>query len=769
MKKLTKKTFRDIRINKSQFITIFLMVFLGVFVFSGIHSYMDGMKQSADNYYKNNNLQDLWLSGVNFTKKDLEDVKNIENVKNAERILNIRTKLENFDDISLDTNFIETNEISKMYVVDGESFDKDKKGVWIDSYLAKNLNLKVGDEITFSYENYKITEKILGLVTTPDHVYIVKDDSEIFPNHKNFGYVYLSIAECPIYDIISEDYIFNSIIVDVDDTSKLDETKADIENKIESAIAVTDREASASYVTYNSEIEEGQTYSSVFTAMFLFIAILSVITTMNRFVKKQRTQIGTLKALGFKNRKIVKHYISYGFFISIFASVMGIIVGNLVLGGFFMHTEMSYFEIPVYSTVIVPFVYILAVITVLLITAVTYLSCRKVLKEPAVEALRTEVPNVKASKFELTTKGIFKKLALSSRWNLRDITRNKARTAMGVVGVIGCTMLIVCAFGMLDTMNSYLNWQFDELYNFKYKLSISSTCTEDELTNITNTYGNQTSETLGIEIKKSDDTKETNIITINDASEYLRYSGHNKKFIKLKDDGVYITEKLAGKLGLNVGDEITWHVFGDSNWYTTKITGLNRDPQSQSLSATRKYTEELGIKYKPDSIYTNKDMSGIEKIDGIEIIQGIQKIKEGMESMLETTKTMVIILIVVSAILGFVIIYNLGVLSFSEKQYQFATLKVLGFKNKQIKKIFVKQNIWITIVGIIIGLPLGFLMLDYVFKNALGDNYDFSVNIRLISYLYASIGTAIVSLVVNHVLAKKVKTIDMVSSLKANE
>lgn len=769
MKKLTKKTFRDIRINKSQFITIFLMVFLGVFVFSGIHSYMDGMQKSADDYYKNNNLQDLWLSSMNFTKKDLEDVKNIENVKDAERILNIRTKLENFDDISLDTNFIETNEISKMYVADGESFDKDKKGVWIDSYLAKNLNLKVGDEITFSYENYKITEKILGLVTTPDHVYIVKDDSEIFPNHKNFGYVYLSIEECPIYDIISEDYIFNSIIVDVDDTSKLDETKADIENNIESAIAVTDREASASYVTYNSEIEEGQTYSSVFTAMFLFIAILSVITTMNRFVKKQRTQIGTLKALGFKNRKIVKHYISYGFFISIFASVMGIIVGNLVLGGFFMHTEMSYFEIPVYSTVIVPVVYILAVITVLLITAVTYLSCRKVLKEPAVEALRTEVPNVKASKFELTTKGIFKKLALSSRWNLRDITRNKARTAMGVVGVIGCTMLIVCAFGMLDTMNSYLNWQFDELYNFKYKLSISSTCTDDELTNLTSTYGSQTSETLGIEIKKSDDTKETNIITINDASEYLRYSGHNKKFIKLKDDGVYITEKLAGKLGLNVGDEITWHVFGDSNWYTTKITGLNRDPQSQSLSATRKYTEKLGIKYKPDSIYTNKDMSGIDKLDGVETIQSIKKIKECMESMLENTKTMVIILIVVSAILGFVIIYNLGVLSFSEKQYQFATLKVLGFKNKQIKKIFVKQNIWITIVGIIIGLPLGFLMLDYVFKTALGDNYDFSVNIRLISYLYASIGTAIVSLVVNHVLAKKVKTIDMVSSLKANE
>lgn len=133
MKKLTKKTFRDIRINKSQFITIFL----GVFVFSGIHSYMDGMQKSTDDYYKNNNLQDLWLSGMNFTKKDLEDVKNIENVKDAEQILNIRTKLENFDDISLDTNFIETNEISEMYVVDGEDFDKDKKEFGLIVILLK--------------------------------------------------------------------------------------------------------------------------------------------------------------------------------------------------------------------------------------------------------------------------------------------------------------------------------------------------------------------------------------------------------------------------------------------------------------------------------------------------------------------------------------------------------------------------------------------------------------------------------------------------------
>lgn len=605
MSKLNKKLFRDIRFNKSQFITIFLMVFLGVFVFAGIHSYMDGMKKSSDIYYEDYNLQDIWLVGKNFTNEDLENVKKLDNIKDAERILTVTTSLDNFDDVTLETNFIEQNNISKMYVIDGEKFDSNKSGVWLDSFLAKNLNLKVGDEITFTYQKYKITQKILGLINTPDHVYSIKDETEIFPNHNNYGYVYLSINEFPkdyIYDEIKgqtgitdnalimqtikdfdikDYYVFNSIIIDIDDTSKLDETKSNIENNIKSALAVTDRNSSSSYEAYNSEIEEGNTYSSVFTLLFLFIAILSVITTMNRFVKKQRTQIGTLKALGFKNSKIIKHYVSYGFYISLIASVLGIVIGTLTLGNFFLNMEMEYFEMPEYSTVIHQVVYILAVIVVLLVTFVTYLSCRKVLKEPAAEALRLEIPKVKKSKFNLTTKGVFKKASLSTRWNLRDIARNKGRSSMAIVGIIGCTMLMVCAFGMLDTMNSYLDWQFEKISDFKYKLSLEENYTDEELDNLTKEYGNATSMSLGIEIKNKD-VKETNIITVNDAKDYLRYTDHNREYMNLNDDGVYITEKLSDTLNLNVGDEITWHIFGDDTWHTNKIVGLNRDPRESA-------------------------------------------------------------------------------------------------------------------------------------------------------------------------------------------
>lgn len=762
MSKLTKKLLRDIKHNKMQFITIFLMVFLGVFVYAGIHAYMDGMQKSADDYYESNNLQDIWVSGKNFSEEDLDKIKTIPNVKDAERELTITTlyKEKSFD---LQTNFIESNNISKFYVIDGEGFNKEKSGLWMDYYLAKSQDIKVGDEMTLKYNNMEFKEKVLGLIEVPDHVYLAKDETEVFPNHNTFGYVYLSINEFP-----KDFQVFTSILVDVDDTSKLDETKTDIENNIKSALAVTDRESSLSYKSYQNEIDEGDTYSGVFTALFLIIAILSVVTTMNRFVKKQRTQIGTLKALGFKKRKIIVHYVSYGFYISIIASLIGIYAGAYSLGTYFLGEEMAYYEVPKYAISIKPSTYILALLVVILITVITYLSCRKILKEPASEALRVQMPKVKKAKFNLTSKGFLKNASVSTKWNLRDIVRNKSRSITAIVGVMGCTMLLVCAFGMLDSMNGYLDWEFNKINNFDYKITLKEDYTQEEFDNLTSKYGNNTSQTLGIEIKNGD-KKETNILTVNNAPDYLKYTDHNREYMDLKSDGVYITEKLGENNNLKIGDEIEWHILGDSNWRKTKIVGMNRDPQSQSLNMTKEFYESLGLDYKPDSIYTNENLENVKELDGAKAVQNLEELKKGVQNLLGTMKTLIVIMVIVASALGMIIIYNLGILSLSEKQYQFATLKVLGFKEKQVKKIFKKQNNWLTLIGLVLGLPLGFYMTDFIFKMALADDYDFGAQIKVVSYLFAVVGTLVVGFVVNWRLAKKIGKIDMVSSLKGNE
>lgn len=184
---------------------------------------------------------------------------------------------------------------------------------------------------------------------------------------------------------------------------------------------------------------------------------------------------------------------------------------------------------------------------------------------------------------------------------------------------------------------------------------------------------------------------------------------------------------------------------------------------------TRKYLESLGIKYTPDSLYINSDLTNTKEITNVEVISDIDNLKEGMSNMLQTMKTMIVLIIGIAVILGVVIIYNLGILSYTEKQYQFATLKVLGFKDKQIKKIFIKQNNIIAVISIILGLPAGFYLTDWLFKTAIEESYDFGAHINLQTYVFAAIGTFIISYVVFKILAKKIRKIDMVTSLKGNE
>lgn len=789
---LKKKMFRDIKQNLSQFITIFLMVLIGVMVYVGIEAYMDGMTSAADNFYKNNNIQDLNVMG-NLSDKDLDKIKSLDNVKDAEKKLVVNAIDKDNKDKTYLLSFIDSNNISKFHVMDGEKFDVNKKGAWVDNFYAEKNNLKVGDTIKIKYDTFSLEEKILGLINVPDHIYDVKDESELVPNRENFGFVYLSVNEIPesyikdlvmkemkitdekifdkyVKDFNYKEYIpYNYIMVDVNKKKNVKSVKEDIEDNVSNAKAIVKIEDTLSYQRYQGEIDEGASYVGIFSGLFLFIAMLSVITTMTRVVKKQKLQIGTMKALGIKNSKIVMHYVGYGFFVSLAAAIVGIILGKYFIGTFFLNMEMDYFEVPNGVPVVKPLSYLVALLVVMVVSFITYLTCRKELFKKPAEALRNEVPNVKVSSLNLSTKGIFKKLNFSSKWNLRDIFRNKFRTVTAVVGIVGCCMLIVCAFGMLNSMNHFIKLQFEDLYNFNYKLSLNANIKDDELKVLTDKYGNNTSETLTIETKIGKE-REANTIFVTNAGNLVRFQNENGKFIKVnKNNGVYITRKLADQKNLKVGDTIKWHIYGVNKYYESKIVGLTKDPQVQNLTMTKEYLESLDIDYKPDSLYTNTDLKGIKDIKNVSLVQDINELKNSLESMLSMMKSMIMLIIVFAIGLGAIIIYNMGILSYSEKQYQFATLKVLGFSDKKIRKIFVQQNNWITILSIIIGLPTGYYMTSWIFKSVIADNYDFSAYINLSTYLIAIIGTILVSTIVSRMLSKKVNKIDMVSSLKANE
>lgn len=529
-------------------------------------------------------------------------------------------------------------------------------------------------------------------------------------------------------------------------------------------------EDTLSYSRYQGEIDEGSAYVGIFSGLFLFIAMLSVITTMTRVVKKQRLQIGTLKALGFQKSKITAHYVGYGFWISLFGAIAGMLAGRYFLGSVFIRMEMDFFEIPNGKAIIQPFSYIVAIGVVLCVTLITYITCRKELTATPAASLRNEMPKVKNGSYRMTAKGVFKRMNFASKWNFRDMIRNPFRTITGIIGITGCCTLIVCAFGMLNSMNYFIQLQFQDLYNFDYKLVLKENLSNDEISQLTSQYGNASSQTIGIEIKDQAGNRVSNQIFVTAAKDYIRFQDNRSHFITIQsDEGIYVTYKLAELNHYELGDTITWHRYGDPTYYESKIVGFNKDQQNQNITMTKSYLESLNIPYTPDSLYTNMDLSNQKEIENIEIVQDIESLKESITDMLSMMKTMILIIIVFAVLLGAVIIYNMGVLSYSEKQYQFATLKVLGFQDKQIQRIYRKQNTWLAIAAILIGLPSGYHLTAWLFHACLDDSFDFGVKIRLSTYLIAAAITIVVSYLVSKQLSKKINRIDMVTSLKGNE
>ncbi len=757
---LRRKMLRDMRKNFSQFITIFLMLAIGMMAYSGIKAYMIGMQTSADEYYETNNLQDLDVFGK-LDDDSILDIKKLDHVKDAEGKLSFLTEVKNLEKRDLQLNFIKSNNISKFHVVEGDGFDANKSGLWLDEYFARLNNLKLGDELEFEQNGIELKEKIIGLIYVPDHLAYIKDETEIFPAHDKYGFAYLSQNELP-----EAMRFYSNIMVDVDGEANRNTVKTATTDEIDGVVSVLFTKDLYSAASYQGEIDEGKTYVGIFSGLFIAIALLCVVTTMARIVRKDRTQIGVMKALGFSDGRIAWHYISYALFLALLGAAVGTALGLFAFGQVFLDMEAEFFEVANMHTGFDVSVWLMDAFTIIITCATCYLVVRGYVRQPAAEILRVERPKVKSRSLRFTTSGVFKKMSFSSRWNIRDIVRNKARTATGVVGVVGCMILLVCGFGIRDTINNYLDIELTQINHYENRLNLSEDATEEQIDELYRKYSRDSSKTLAVEIKKDDELRVKSIF-VTDAGDSMRTLDKKWQKMDLSDDGVYITQRFAEIEGYNVGDEIEWHIMGDHEYYKTKIIGLNRDPQNQNITMTRKFYESLGFDYLPDSIYTDDAVESLP--DGVASVQQIDSIRDGMNQMLDTMMTMVVVLIVFAALLGAIIVYNMGILSFAEKDYQFSTLKVLGFSDRKIGKIFIQQNLWIAIVAIAIGLPIGYGVVDYIFREAIEKTYDFTIAITLPTCIFSAVGTFLVSLIVSAWLTRRVAKIDMVKSLKANE
>ena len=747
---LNLKMLRDIKINKTQFIAIFLMAFLGIFAYCGIYGEYYGLEQTSNDFYAQTNMADGWIYSTDFDDSSIDKINEFSTESDRQMVVLSVGDMEVKPDITL--HFVEKGTISKFYSTEGRDFDaSDASGVWLDKRFADAHDLKVGDYITFKFDDNKIKKEIKGLGYSPEYIY-ESSPSTLTPDFSEIGFAYLSAKAYP------EDLEYNRALVKYDQSDSAFKEKLD---KSVDYLSFTKKEDHLSVAKFSDEMAQHKMIGDVFPIVFILVTFLTLLTTMTRIVSHQRTQIGILKAVGFKDKTIILHYLSYSFWPVLAGAVLGLITGPMIIPQMFYPTMARAYSMPSWHPGFdMSFVYV-AVLMVASSVFVTYLSCRRISKENPANTLRPKAPNV-SSRSLIEKSTIWNHLSFNLRWNWRDARRNKFRAFMAIVGVMGCVALLIAAFGMNDSMGELKSWEYDNISHYESKLLLSSEANPLELYYILNETNGSFIMQQSIEIKAKG-MEDTVVLLVSNNTDLISYTDSNKDPIDIDEGDVSISAKLAETFNLSIGDTIKWHIVGSDDWVSSKIGQIHAEPISQGLIMSPDTLEDQGLNFTPTNILTKEKFG--ENFDSIKSVSSIEKMEKSWDKVTASVMMMVYVVTVVAVALAILVLYNLGILSFTEMEREIATLKVLGFKTNVLRKLLLTQNVIFTSIGFILGIPLGFYFMTLM-MNAAGDSLYYIPSLTWGNILLTAFITFAISIGVNLLFSDKISDLNMVEALK---
>ena len=315
--------------------------------------------------------------------------------------------------------------------------------------------------------------------------------------------------------------------------------------------------------------------------------------------------------------------------------------------------------------------------------AVSYFAARNISKENPANTMRPKAPNISSSG-TLEKSVLWDKLSFNIRWNYRDTKRNKFRALMAIVGVMGCVALLISAFGMNDSMENLKTWEYDDISHFESKLIIESGASQSDIDRVTDEVNGSQIMEQAIEIKAQGNEKTAMLLALND-TDLISHTDKNGKAINLSNTDISLSQKMAESLDVGVGDTIKWHIVGSDDWVECKITNIHGEPLSQGIILSAEKLKDLDLNFTPTSIITSQSVD--DNYDSIKSVSSIDDMVNAWDKMTSSVMMMVSILIFFAVLLAIVVLYNLGILSFTEIEREIATLKVLGFKTGDLRKL----------------------------------------------------------------------------------
>ena len=572
-----------------------------------------------------------------------------------------------------------------------------------------------------------------------------------------------------------------------DAKAKLNEAKDKIKQIEKAKWYILTREDNSGYTNIFDAIKTMNNIATLFPVIFYFVAVLISLTSMTRMIEEERIEIGTLKSLGYTNTQIIYKYIMYSFLACVIGGVLGMSVGFYVLPTIVWSLYSLLYTIPHFYISYKFGIGITGIaIAFLCIGGATLIVAIKELKNSPATLMRPKPPK-NGKRILLERIGfIWNKISFSNKVTIRNIFRYKKRAMMTIIGIAGCTGLMLTGFGIKNSVEDIPQMQFGNV--FKYDASISLL----NQNNI-NDIEKYVSESEKIEalnkvcastgsLKKGSKTVNVNVFVPENNDTFdnvcnLEDVETNKKIL-LSNDGIVITDKAAESLNINKGDTITL-VGSDDIEYELKVVAIAKNYVSHYVYMSKEFYESNIKSYSTNMIFLNmeniqneeelKITEDLLNIEGVASVSLTSTLMKTISDMLNTMNYVVVVLIVSSALLAFVVLYNLANINIAERKREIATLKVLGFYENEVDSYINKENVIFTILGIIFGLVFGYFLTDAIVASVEIDSLRFLRHIKELSYIYSAIITCIFSFIVNFIIHFVLQKIDMIESLKSVE
>jgi len=776
MKYLFRKMRRDLIKLFPQFIAVFLMAFIGVLLYTGVEGTWHGMSKGMEKYLNFTNISDAWVYSKNITQKEFEQIKSLKGVKDIDKSMVVTAQM--YDEKSkeqlvipdLRIMTINVDSMTKFELIKGSGFS-DNMGVWLDADFAKEHNLEVNDFLAVKVNQINANVKIIGLILHPEYIYYTTSNDEVMPDHFNHGYCLISESYAKkIFGGIA----FNKITLKIDNEINESLLKESVQEILkESYLGYVSQKDFQPLKAPKNKVAQIRKISIMFSSIFLLLALLTIQTTMRRLVENQRSQIGTLKALGFHDRIILLHYSLYGFIVTLVGSFLGLILGPRLLSPVFLDAQTKSYSIPNLKSEITLISFAVVAFVTISCTIATILSCRNRLNGMPADTMRGSAPKSGKKMFIEGLPKVWSKISFDWKWSLRDIARNKIRTIMGMVGVVGCMVLIIASLGLQDSANNANLYLYGKQFTYDAKISLSSALAEkelDELKDLNNASDLQFIQENTIEFNYNG-KKSTGMIMILDEGNYVNIKNTHNKYIKLPDEGVILSHKMAVKLGVNKGDFIEIRHNQKKDSIGVLVVDVAKVPAPQGVILSKDAWEKLGFNFIPTAIFTkNLVKQGVlNKLNQTTKVISLDLQLDSVKKLMNSFKMIFAMLIAAAVLLGVVILYNLGLLSYTERIREYATLKVLGFHQKEITLFAFRESILTTIVGWIIAIPISFIFLNFYVNVVSVDAFEWFSELRIISFIIATIVTIGCSVSISYILSRKVKKINMIEALKSVE